>query len=368
MDLIDKLRETSLQIPEQIEHIQTEEATKNAFVLPFINALGYNIFDPTEVVPEFTADVGIKKGERVDYAILKDKKPIILFECKWCGSDLDKEHASQLFRYFATTDVRFCVLTNGIIYKFYSDLDELNVMDSKPFFEFNMLDINEPQVMELKKFSKFLFEINSLLTTASELKYMGEIRRVLEEQMVNPSDEFVRFFAAQVYKGKITQPIKELFTRLTKISYRQFINDKINDRLKSAQLADEDMQPQDETTQPLEVTSEPIKNQDDEIITTEEELEGYNLVKSILAGAVDPNRVFIRDTFSYCGVIFDDNNRKPICRMYFNTPNKSIGLFDANKKEEKVKVDSVKDICNYSDKLKAVAIFYNAQNPELGNT
>jgi hypothetical protein len=312
--------------------------------------------------------VGIKKGERVDYAILKDKKPIILFECKWCGSDLDKEHASQLFRYFATTDVRFCVLTNGIIYKFYSDLDELNVMDSKPFFEFNMLDINEPQVMELKKFSKFLFEINSLLTTASELKYMGEIRRVLEEQMVNPSDEFVRFFAAQVYKGKITQPIKELFTRLTKISYRQFINDKINDRLKSAQLADEDMQPQDETTQPLEVTSEPIKNQDDEIITTEEELEGYNLVKSILAGAVDPNRVFIRDTFSYCGVIFDDNNRKPICRMYFNTPNKSIGLFDANKKEEKVKVDSVKDICNYSDKLKAVAIFYNAQNPELGNT
>ena len=363
MDLIDKLRETSLRIPAQIGHIQTEEATKNAFVLPFINALGYNIFDPTEVVPEFTADVGIKKGEKVDYAILKDGKPIILFECKWCGTNLDKEHASQLFRYFTTTKVRFCVLTNGIVYRFYSDLDQPNVMDSKPFFEFNMLDIKEPLVTELKKFSKSSFELNSLLTTASELKYMGEIRRILEEQMVNPSDDFVRFFASQVYKGRITQQILELFTKLTRDSYRQFINDKINDRLKSA-LADEERHPSDEKKHLVEEKLEPVETQDEGPITTEEEIEGYNLVKSILEGTVDTNNVFIRDTFSYCGVIFDDNNRKPICRMYFNGPNKMIGLFDTDKKEEKVKIDNVKDINNYSDKLKAVTMFYNAQNPE----
>lgn len=362
MDLIDKLRETSLRIPTQTGHIQTEEATKNAFVLPFINALGYNIFDPTEVIPEFTADVGIKKGEKVDYAILKDGKPIILLECKWCGTNLDKEHASQLFRYFTTTRVRFCVLTNGIKYKFYSDLDVPNVMDSKPFFEFDMLDIEEPLVMELKKFSKSSFELNSLLTTASELKYMGEIRRILEEQMINPSDDFVKFFASQVYKGKITQQVKELFTRLTKNSYKQFINDKINDRLKSA-LADEETQPLDRTNQ-FEGKLESIETQDEGPITTEEEIEGYNLVKSILEGTVDTNRVFIRDTFSYCGVIFDDNNRKPVCRMYFNSPNKMIGLFDTDKTEEKVKIDNIKDINNYSDKLKAVAMFYNAQKPE----
>jgi predicted type IV restriction endonuclease len=361
MDLIDKLRETSLRIPAQLEHIQTEEATKNAFVLPFINALGYNIFDPTEVVPEFTADVGIKKGEKVDYAILKDKKPIILIECKWHGANLDKEHASQLFRYFSVTKVRFCVLTNGIIYKFYSDLDEPNKMDSKPFFEFNMLDIKEPLVMELKKFSKSSFELDNLVTTAQELKYMGEIRRILEEQMVNPSDEFVRFFASQVYKGRITQPIYELFARLTKNSYRQFINDKINDRLKSA-LTDEDHQAN--ANQVLEEVSESIESQDEGIVTTEEEIIGYNIIKSIIGSVVDPNRVFIRDTFSYCGVIFDDNNRKPICRMYFNGATKYIGVFDAEKKEEKVKIDTANDINNYADKLKAVAMFYNAQNPE----
>ncbi|MBN1236410.1 MAG: type I restriction enzyme HsdR N-terminal domain-containing protein [Methanotrichaceae archaeon] len=361
MDLIDKLRETSLRIPAQIEHIGTEEATKNAFVLPFINALGYNVFDPTEVVPEFTADVGIKKGEKVDYAILKDKRPIILFECKWHGRDLDKEHASQLFRYFSTTRVRFCVLTNGIIYKFYSDLDEPNVMDSKPFFEFNMLDIKEPSVMELKKFSKSSFELDSLLTTASELKYMGEIRRVLEEQMVNPSDEFVRFFASQVYRGRITQPIIELFTRLTKNTYRQFISDKINDRLKSA-LAGEDYQPLGEINQSQELKS--TEKQDDRIITTEEEIDGYNSVKAILAETVDPDRVFIRDTLKYCGVVLDDSNRKPICRMYFNGSNKYIGLFNEDKKEEKIEISSIKDINNYSDRLKAIAMFYKAQTPE----
>jgi hypothetical protein len=235
-------------------------------------------------------------------------------------------------------------------------------MDSKPFFEFDMLDIEEPLVMELKKFSKSSFELNSLLTTASELKYMGEIRRILEEQMINPSDDFVKFFASQVYKGKITQQVKELFTRLTKNSYKQFINDKINDRLKSA-LADEETQPLDRTNQ-FEGKLESIETQDEGPITTEEEIEGYNLVKSILEGTVDTNRVFIRDTFSYCGVIFDDNNRKPVCRMYFNSPNKMIGLFDTDKTEEKVKIDNIKDINNYSYKLKAVAMFYNAQKPE----
>jgi hypothetical protein len=362
MDLIDKLRETSLRIPALIGHIQTEEATKNAFILPFINALGYNVFDPTEVVPEFIADVGIKKGEKVDYAILKDKKPIILFECKWHGSDLNNEHVSQLFRYFTTTRVRFCVLTNGILYRFYSDLDEPNVMDSKPFFEFNMLDIQEPLIMELKKFSKSSFELNSLLTTASELKYMGEIRRILEEQMVSPSDDFVRFFASQVYKGKITQPVKELFTRLTKNSYRQFINDKINGRLKSA-LAGEETNHLDGKNQP-DKKVESIEDQDKKITTTEDEIEGYNKVKSILEGTVDPNRVFIRDTLNYCGVIFDDNNHKPICRMYFNGPIKSIGIFDTDKNQEKAKLDSISDINNYSDKLKAVSMFYNAQDPD----
>jgi predicted type IV restriction endonuclease len=191
MDFIDKIRELSARIPKQLEYIQTEEATKNALVMPFISALGYKVFDPIEVTPELCADVGVKKGEKVDYAILREGEPIILFECKHHAADLGKVHASQLYRYFSVTEARFSVLTNGLAYWFYTDLEAPNKMDEKPFFEFNMLDIKESAVEELKKFSKSVFDLDNILTTASELKYTREITRLLVEQMQEPTEEFV---------------------------------------------------------------------------------------------------------------------------------------------------------------------------------
>lgn len=173
MDLIDRMKDIASRIPKQMEYTQTEEATKNAFIMPFISALGYDVFNPLEVIPEFTSDVGIKKGEKVDYAITKDEKIIILVECKWSGADLDKVHASQLYRYFSVTSARFAILTNGVEYQFYSDIDEPNKMDSKLFFVFNMLHIEDHQINELKKFTKSAFSLEDILTTASTLKYAG---------------------------------------------------------------------------------------------------------------------------------------------------------------------------------------------------
>jgi len=177
MDFIDKIQELSNRIPNQIDLIQTEEATKNAFVMPFIKALGYDVFNPIEVVPEYTADIGTKKGEKVDYAIKKEDKIIILIECKVCGCNLDQEDISQLYRYFIATDARFGILTNGIYYRFFSDIDEPNKMDSKPFFEFNIVDFEEHQIEELKKFTKSAFDLDKILTTASELKYTNSLKR-----------------------------------------------------------------------------------------------------------------------------------------------------------------------------------------------
>jgi len=159
MDLIDRIKDLASRIPNQIEHIQTEEATKNAFIMPFISALGYDVFNPTEVIPEFTSDIGTKKGEKVDYAIKKDDDIIILIECKWSGADLHQDQASQLYRYFSTTEARFAILTNGITYEFYSDIDEPNKMDSKPFFTFNILGFQDHQINELKKFTKSAFSL-----------------------------------------------------------------------------------------------------------------------------------------------------------------------------------------------------------------
>ena len=142
MDFIDQVRALASRVSTAKDSVSTEEATKNAMIMPFIQLLGYDVFNPSEVTPELVADVGTKKGEKVDYAILRDGKPIMLFECKKAGGDLHINHASQLFRYFHVTEARFAVLTNGLTYRFFTDLEKPNKMDEKPFFEFNILDFN----------------------------------------------------------------------------------------------------------------------------------------------------------------------------------------------------------------------------------
>ena len=223
MDFIDRIRELGSRIPDRLQHIQTEEATKIAFIQPFIRALGYDVNDPTEVVPELTADIEGKKGEKVDYAIFKDGTPIILIECKWSGIGLDRVDASQLRRYFSVTESRLGILTNGVVYRFFSDLEKPNIMDSKAFLELDLLDIKEPLVNELKKFTKTSFDIEDILSTASELKYTREIKRILADQMNEPSDNFVRFFASQVYSGRMTQSARQQFTEMTKRAFHQLM-------------------------------------------------------------------------------------------------------------------------------------------------
>lgn len=351
MDLIDKIKDLAARIPKQMEHIQTEEATKNAFIMPFISALGYDVFNPMEVIPEFTADIGTKKGEKVDYAIKKDDRIIILIECKWSGSNLQQEHATQLYRYFSVTEARFAILTNGIEYEFYSDIDEPNKMDSKSFFKFNILNFQDHQVAELKKFTKSAFSLDDILTTASTLKYAGAVKKILETELNNPSEAFVRFFASQIFDGRLTKSVIDQFTQIVKDARKQFINERINERLTSALSAERE----EEQETPSAEQEEPVS--DNGIITTEEEIEGFHAIKAILRDSVDVSRVTMRDTKSYCGILLDDNNRKPICRLHFNTGQKYVGLF-SQKNEEKIAIDSVDCLYQYADRLKATVLEY----------
>ena len=355
MDLIDRIKDLASRIPNQIEHIQTEEATKNAFIMPFISALGYDVFNPTEVIPEFTSDIGTKKGEKVDYAIKKDDDIIILIECKWSGADLHQDQASQLYRYFSTTEARFAILTNGITYEFYSDIDEPNKMDSRPFFTFNILGFQDHQINELKKFTKSAFSLDDILTTASTLKYTGAIKKILEEELSNPSEPFVRFFASKIFDGRLTKPVIEQFTRIVKEACKQFINEKINERLKSA-LSANDSSKEEVSPEEIDESSEDSNG----IITTEEEIESYNIIKAILRETTDVKRVAMRDTKSYCGILLDDNNRKPICRFHFNYSQKYLGIL-SQKKEERVSIECVDDIFKYAEQIKATVAEYEEE-------
>lgn len=302
--------------------IKTEEATKNALIMPFIAALGYDVFNPIEVVPEFTADVGTKKNEKVDYAIVKEEKIIILIECKSVDTDLGKQHASQLYRYFSVTESCFAILTNGLIYQFYSDIETPNKMDSKPFFTFSLLDFKKHDIVELQKFTKDAFALNKILTTASSLKYTNAVKSILEQELTEPSEEFVRFFASKVFEGRLTRQVLDKFTNIVKQARKQFINEKIDDRFKSV-ISNEEQ----------ESFLENNVVDDNGIDTTDEEIEGYNIIKAILRSTVDVKRVVMRDTKSYCGII-------------------------SNKQQVKHIINDVNDIFNYTEQLINTALEY----------
>jgi len=354
MDFKDQIKQFSERVSKMRDHIHTEEATKNAFIMPFLQILGYDVFNPVEVVPEFICDIGIKKGEKIDYAIFRDGAPIILVECKHWKQKLDI-HDGQLLRYFHVSKAKFSILTNGLIFRFYTDLVEPNKMDEKPFLEFNIEEIKDGQIEQLKEFHKAYFDVDSIYQSASELKYINEIRHLVNQEFVEPNDEFVKYFAKQVYPSVVTAKVLEAFRSLVKRTITNIINDTINDRLKSA--ISKDGAPIQEEPAPgtLTVTA----TQEKEVVTTVEEMEGFYIVRSILRPKVPSTRITHRDALSYFAIFLDDNNRKPICRLYLNSASKRyIGVFDLDKKEVKHEIKTVDDIYNHSIELEKLMESY----------
>lgn len=365
MEFGERLAALALKVKNQREAIQTEEATKNAFVMPFISTiLGYDVFNPLEVVPEFTADVGVKKGEKIDYAILRDGEVQILVECKKSTEPLRIEHASQLFRYFAVTNARIAVLTNGEVYHFYTDLDAPNRMDDKPFLVLDLSDIDETLLPELSKLTKDVFDLDSVISAAEELKYVGQIKRAIAAQFREPSDDWIKFFTTRVYDGSYTQKVRDQFTSLVTKASKQYLNEQVNDRLKTA--LGSTVYPSMPVEAPAEqITSEAAVeadlDRDTELETTPEELEGYQIVKAIACSEVKPQRVVHRDAKSYFAVLLDDNNRKPIARLHFNgKKQKYLGVFDAAKNETRHPIESLDGIYEHAEAIRASVRAYAA--------
>lgn len=358
MEFLERLNALSAKIRQQGPAIKTEEATKIAFVMPFINSvLGYDVFDPSEVTPEYICDIGTKKGEKIDYAIMKNGEIQILIECKKIGESLHINHASQLFRYFHVTTARISILTNGQVYRFFTDLDAPNKMDDKPFLELDLLDLDEHALPELQKLTKSAFDVDSIISAAGELKYVGQIKKELALQFTSPNDDFVRFFASRVYDGIITQKVRDQFTVLTRKAAIQFLGDQVNDRLKSAMSGAVLPSYAMASVEPPSV--EPAEdNGAEQIQTTLDELEGFHIVKAIVRAVVDAKRIVHRDTKSYFGILLDDNNRKPICRLHFNRSQKYIGLFDEEKTETRHPISSLDEIYEFAEQLKATISQY----------
>ncbi len=348
MELQNQLKSLADKINQLKDKINTEESTKHAFVLPFINLLGYDTFNPTEVVPEFTADIGLKKGEKVDYAIFQNGEPILIIECKHWEENLNS-HNSQLFRYFHTAKTRFALLTNGIEYRFFTDLEEVNKMDEKPFLEFCITQLKENTIHEIAKFHKSNFDEAKIVDNASSLKYTKEIKKLINEELNAPSFDFVRLFANIVYSGRLTEKVMAEFTDLTHKAFNQTISEKVNDRLNSALNKESEKQQEDVIEPPEEISK---------IITTDEEMDGFRIVMAILRRKLPVYRIVNRDTQSYFGILLDDNNRKPLCRLHLNGGKKYLGLFDQNKEETRELIQSIDDIYQFEKQLLSTVDYY----------
>jgi predicted type IV restriction endonuclease len=349
MDFKDQLKQIADKINKLKDSSKTEEATKNAFVMPFISALGYDVFNPQEVIPEFTADIGIKQGEKVDYAILKDDLPIILIECKHWKEDLDI-HNTQLLRYFNVTGVKFAILTNGINYRFYTEL-EPNKMDEKPFLDINITEIKDNQIDELKKFHKSYYNPEIILATASTLKYSNEIKLILNDEFNQPTEDFVKYFIPKVYPHKATQKVLTQFSEIVKVSCQQFLSDLITERLKTALAKEKETEPK---------IGEP-ETKKSVLEATEEEKEGYYIVKSIIRQEIDSSRICYRDFQYYFSILIDDSQRNSICRLYLKETEKQIAFLDESRNETRFPLNSIDDIYKFSEQLKEVAKKYIKQ-------
>jgi len=347
MDLATKLVELEKRTAQHRELLLTEDAATSALVMPFLQALGYDVFNPSEVIPEFTADVGIKKGEKVDYALCIDGKLSILVECKPSSIDLDLKHASQLYRYFSTTEARVALLTNGVVYKFYSDIEQPNRMDDKPFFVFSMDAIRRSDPTTLQRFGRHEFDIDAIVAEAGRLKLESQMRIELEKEFSTPSDEFVRMMAARVLPGgRMTSAVREQIQPIIVASIASLVRDRVNERLTSA------LNVANPAAEHLpEGVSDDMSVAEEGIVTTEDEIAGFRIVQAIAARHVDPKRIVIRDSKSYCAILLDDNNRKTLARLHFNSPTtRYVGTFEG-KTETRHLVTALTDLYKLEDAL-----------------
>jgi predicted type IV restriction endonuclease len=347
VDFSNKVVELAGRSRHASKHALTEEATKTAVVFPFLQSLGFDVFNLEEVVPEFIADVGIKKGEKIDFAIKLAGKIAILIEVKPISMSLGSAQYSQLFRYFATEQARLAILTNGREIWFFSDIDEKNKMDKKPFFVFDLQNYDEHQVLELARFQKDKFDIEAILDAASNLKYVKAAGQYISSQLTAPDDDFVKLVGRGIYDGSLTKSAVELLRPAIKAALDEVVRNRIQERLNVT------FGKEANAVEGVDKTADQTKIETD-IVTSEEEVQAFMIIRAIGSRLVGVNRITMRDAKSYCSILLDDNNRKPICRLYFNSKTtKQVGIFDAAKVETKEAIQDLSDIYGYAKKLEA---------------
>lgn len=336
MGFTEDLAALTATVRQRVAVVKTEEATKMSLIVPMLQTWGYDPFNPLEVTPEYTADVGTKQKEKVDYAIMRDGEPIILIECKPAGMPLDR-HGSQLFRYFAVCPAKIGILTNGTEYRFFSDTEAENKMDLVPFLTVNLLDLKPGQENQLAKFCRDQFDMDALMPSIQALAERRQLQEAIARAFDDPPEELVKYFIRQVHDGPIQAKVLEKYTPMVRDGLRAYFTERVNTRLQNA-ISDE----------PADMP----EGSADGVETTEDELSGLRIVQAIAAELVDPTRIVPRDNKSYYNILLDDTIRQQVCRLYLNTSNWYIGTY-AEKDEVKEPIEKLADIYKHREQILA---------------
>ncbi|PZV15181.1 MAG: restriction endonuclease subunit R [Leptolyngbya sp.] len=314
MVFVDDIAKVAEQVRKRAELVTGEESTKMGLIVPFFSALGYDVFDPEEVIPEFVADFATKKSgqfEKVDYAVAINGVIVMVVEAK-ARDKKPEAHDGQLKRYFnGLIATRVAIVTNGIEYRFFTDLRHDNVMDDEPFFSFNVLEYDSKHLENLKFFHRDNFDSAIIKRHAEEMVYLKGMTHLVDNLLRSPSDEFVRFLVSQLssiapsctVEGRITNKVIEKFRPIIKKSIQSSLVELMTQSI-SREMGQAEENLADQAVEIEEVQDNQEQDLEEvKVDTTAEELEAFEKVKSIATRSKCYSlEVKYKDVISYFGL------------------------------------------------------------------
>lgn len=324
---IQEIRET---VRKHGEKLINEETTKQALILPMIEAWGYDTRNPSEVMAEHSVKLSTGSSGRADYVIFYQEKPAIVIECKSAGVAFPADVLEQLREYVTASGATAGVFTDGIRYSCYVDSERPGQMDHTPYCQVDLTRLTDDDEHALSLLSKQLFSPARLRTSAKPLKQRLDDMIDIDSTLGSP-------------------PLRDHIFRVGRIKNRakrdsdtEALTSRVSDRIRFL----------------IESIADGALTDDDSVVTTHEELDTFLLVKGMLHDSIEPHRITPRDARSYFSVFVDDNNRKPICRFHFNRRDKYIGTFDENKQETRHPMQDLSDLFRLAPQLKRAAKRY----------
>jgi len=323
MGFVEDLARHAEQIVSRRPHIKGEEATKHALVVPFLQVLGYDVFDPREVQPEYIADFAKKtRGgqlEKIDYAIWKDGGPVLFVECKTVGDALE-DSDGQLSRYFnATPSVRVGILTDGLRLRAFTDLQQPNIMDPTPFLDVDLTSLKPPEIEALRMFHKLDMSSEKIQALAEEMVYFNALTRFISAQLRDPSENFVRYVAGEVQSfGRVTQRVVDRITPILRKAIQSAIVENVARSFEPGAPSPQPVQPVP-APPPVAVHDATVEPSSPDIVTTEEEIQCMGLIEQWVHVAHPNAPVVGRDSRTYYAV-HQGNVRKWFVRFNMQKP------------------------------------------------